>query len=263
MILASPECRWLGRVSDKTRHLWEATYLEWATDKSIATIGHVIECIEPSTMRGYRYRHPGYVTPSEYFHLLVNRGGHPYLVSDDDYIPFIVGNDYTRAHSTITGTRPLNAKWRLTGKGAIYGRWRKAKNAAGNDAKDEKRLVFRPEENPITVTEYVHRFCPPGGVVVDDMMGCGVTAMACIRLGMFFIGMDRDPVCTTCVFLCVCVCVCVCVCRYLLSHVMVCFTYVPTSVCLAGPGDGLGREEEIAFVLCFLRVEEPADYPWD
>lgn len=63
-------------------------------------------------------------------------------------------------------------------------------------------LVARPEnierEHPCPrpvdqISHVVDQWCRPGGVVLDPFMGSGTTAVACMRLGRKFIGIEKDP----------------------------------------------------------------------
>jgi DNA modification methylase len=51
---------------------------------------------------------------------------------------------------------------------------------------------FRKSENSIQECLYViATYCTPGGVVIDDHMGTGVSLMASLRLGRRIIAMDK------------------------------------------------------------------------
>lgn len=47
-------------------------------------------------------------------------------------------------------------------------------------------------EQSIDWARYCTRFCPPGGIVFDPMMGCGTMALACLEKDLHFIGVDID-----------------------------------------------------------------------
>ena len=49
-------------------------------------------------------------------------------------------------------------------------------------------------EKPVDLLESLIRVVvPPRGVVLDPFMGCGATGVACLNLGMSFIGIDLNP----------------------------------------------------------------------
>lgn len=50
-------------------------------------------------------------------------------------------------------------------------------------------------EKPVSVMEWLCKFVPPGGVVVDPFCGSGSTLVAARRLGLPSVGADIDPEC--------------------------------------------------------------------
>jgi site-specific DNA-methyltransferase (adenine-specific) len=76
-----------------------------------------------------------------------------------------------------------HSKWNGGGKPGtfIY-----SKNAPGG--------AEHPTQKPLPlITELVHLFSQPGGVVADPFMGSGTTGVACVKLGRKFIGIEIDP----------------------------------------------------------------------
>ena len=56
----------------------------------------------------------------------------------------------------------------------------------------DKRL--HPTQKPVELMEYLIRtYTHPGEVVMDNCIGSGSTAIAAIRAGRRFIGIERDP----------------------------------------------------------------------
>ena len=46
---------------------------------------------------------------------------------------------------------------------------------------------------PLEAQHFIKALCPPGGLVVDPMMCSGTTAVAAVKLGLEFIGIEKDP----------------------------------------------------------------------
>lgn len=50
-----------------------------------------------------------------------------------------------------------------------------------------------PTQKPVALFEYlINTYTNPGDVVLDNCMGSGTTAVACIRTGRYFIGFETD-----------------------------------------------------------------------
>ena len=55
------------------------------------------------------------------------------------------------------------------------------------------RSEHHPTQKPVEVLERLLRVtCPPGGRVLDPFAGSGSTGIACQRLGLSFVGIERD-----------------------------------------------------------------------
>lgn len=53
---------------------------------------------------------------------------------------------------------------------------------------------FHPTQKPVELMEYLIRtYTHPGEVVLDNCIGSGSTAVAAIRSGRHFVGIERDP----------------------------------------------------------------------
>lgn len=53
---------------------------------------------------------------------------------------------------------------------------------------------LHPTQKPVPLLEYlVKTYTNPGDTVLDNCMGSGSTAIACMRTGRHFIGMEKDP----------------------------------------------------------------------
>ena len=63
--------------------------------------------------------------------------------------------------------------------------------------KNTKGATWRTSENALnTKCELLQRYCPIGGLVLDDCGGTGTTNLACIRLGMDGYCIDIDKAIT-------------------------------------------------------------------
>ena len=55
------------------------------------------------------------------------------------------------------------------------------------------RDKFHPTQKPVALCEYlIKTYTNPGGTVLDNCMGSGTTAVACINTGRNFIGFELD-----------------------------------------------------------------------
>jgi len=56
-----------------------------------------------------------------------------------------------------------------------------------------KERTEHPTQKPLSITEkIIKRHCVQGGIVVDPYIGSGTTAVACLKLGRKFIGIERE-----------------------------------------------------------------------
>jgi site-specific DNA-methyltransferase (adenine-specific) len=46
---------------------------------------------------------------------------------------------------------------------------------------------------PVAIMSQIARICRPGGTVLDPFMGSGTTGVACVKLGLNFIGIEKEP----------------------------------------------------------------------
>ena len=54
--------------------------------------------------------------------------------------------------------------------------------------------IFHPTGKPVALFEYLIRtYSNPGDLVLDNCMGSGTAAVACVTSKRQFIGMERDP----------------------------------------------------------------------
>jgi site-specific DNA-methyltransferase (adenine-specific) len=57
----------------------------------------------------------------------------------------------------------------------------------------DKKNIIHPTQKPVEMFEYLIRtYTEPGAVVLDNCMGSGTTAVACIQLGRNFVGFEND-----------------------------------------------------------------------
>lgn len=57
------------------------------------------------------------------------------------------------------------------------------------------RRLFHPTQKPVALFEFLIRtYTDPGAVVLDNCIGSGTTALACVATGRLFIGIEKDPV---------------------------------------------------------------------
>jgi DNA modification methylase len=57
-----------------------------------------------------------------------------------------------------------------------------------------KKRLFHPTQKPVALFEFIVRsYTDPGAVVLDNCMGSGTTALACIASGRHYIGIEKDP----------------------------------------------------------------------
>jgi DNA modification methylase len=60
-------------------------------------------------------------------------------------------------------------------------------------AKDPAGLKAHPTQKPVPLFEYlIKTYTHPGDVVLDNCMGSGTTAVACINTGRYYIGFEKD-----------------------------------------------------------------------
>lgn len=63
------------------------------------------------------------------------------------------------------------------------------------DFSNSNRGLVHPTQKPVPLIEYLVRtFSDEGDTVLDNCMGSGTTAVACIRSGRHFVGFETDPV---------------------------------------------------------------------
>ena len=65
-----------------------------------------------------------------------------------------------------------------------------ASNTEGNRLKSQHPATF-PDQLPL---DHIQCWTNPGDTVLDPFLGSGTTAVACMRTGRRFIGIERDPV---------------------------------------------------------------------
>lgn len=83
-----------------------------------------------------------------------------------------------------------------TGGGGGIGDYLEDVNSASGKYGSEKAPArnCHPCVKPIALMAWLCRLvCPPDGIVLDPFMGSGSTALAAIREGFQFIGIERDP----------------------------------------------------------------------
>jgi site-specific DNA-methyltransferase (adenine-specific) len=58
-----------------------------------------------------------------------------------------------------------------------------------------KKRLFHPTQKPVALFEWIVRtYTDPEAIVLDNCIGSGTTAVACVSAGRHFIGLERDPV---------------------------------------------------------------------
>ena len=56
-------------------------------------------------------------------------------------------------------------------------------------------VPIHPTQKPVALLEYLIRtYTNPGDTVLDSCCGSGSTAIACMRTGRRFIGIEKDPI---------------------------------------------------------------------
>lgn len=57
-----------------------------------------------------------------------------------------------------------------------------------------RRRLFHPTQKPQALFEYLmNTYTDPGAIVLDNCIGAGTTALACIATGRHFVGIEMDP----------------------------------------------------------------------
>jgi site-specific DNA-methyltransferase (adenine-specific) len=57
-----------------------------------------------------------------------------------------------------------------------------------------KRKLFHPTQKPLALFEFVIKsYTDPGAVVLDNCIGSGTTALACIASDRHYIGIEQSP----------------------------------------------------------------------
>lgn len=57
-----------------------------------------------------------------------------------------------------------------------------------------KKRLYHPTQKPVALFEFlVNSYTEPGAVVLDNCIGAGTTALACIATSRHFIGIEKDP----------------------------------------------------------------------
>lgn len=50
-----------------------------------------------------------------------------------------------------------------------------------------------PTQKPLAIMYELLKTAHPGDTILDPFMGSGTTGVACIKLGLNFVGVERDP----------------------------------------------------------------------
>ncbi len=113
--------------------------------------------------------------------------------NSDSYTPPVKANPGNVQEQTYTFTATELADLLAA---AEMGNWKHCKvggNLLGHELAHSNEAPY-----PLTLCEWlVLPFCPPGGVVLDPMMGSGTTGHACLKHGRRFLGFDlRESQCT-------------------------------------------------------------------
>lgn len=105
-----------------------------------------------------------------------------------------------------TGHAPVNAYTKHTSDGACYGATRRGVSGGGSTERFPLSVIdipvvgngpdrLHPTQKPVALMEYLVRtYTREGDVVLDNCMGSGTTAIACLNTGRRFLGIERDDV---------------------------------------------------------------------
>ena len=101
------------------------------------------------------------------------------------------------------GHTPTHNFTKHTSDGENYGETKVGISGGGNTSRyprsvlkfkwDTQKLAVHPTQKPVALFEYlIKTYTNPGELVLDNCMGSGTTAIACINTGRNFIGFEMD-----------------------------------------------------------------------
>lgn len=101
------------------------------------------------------------------------------------------------------GHTPTHNFTKHTSDGENYGETKVGISGGGNTSRyprsvlrfkwDTQRLAVHPTQKPVALFEYlIKTYTNPGELVLDNCMGSGTTAIACMNTGRNFIGFEMD-----------------------------------------------------------------------
>lgn len=104
-----------------------------------------------------------------------------------------------------TGHAPVHSFTKHTGDGSNYGRTRRGMSGGGQTERhpvsvldipvvnNDSQEKIHPNQKPVELFEYLIRtFSDVGAIVLDNCIGSGTTAIACLNAGRHFIGIEKD-----------------------------------------------------------------------
>jgi site-specific DNA-methyltransferase (adenine-specific) len=104
-----------------------------------------------------------------------------------------------------TGHSPVNSFTKHTSDGSNYGKTKRGIQGGGQTDRhptsviefpvvnNDAKVKLHPNQKPVELFEYLIRtFTDPGDVVLDNCIGSGTTAVACLNTGRHFIGIEED-----------------------------------------------------------------------
>ena len=104
-----------------------------------------------------------------------------------------------------TGHAPVNSFTKHTGDGTNYGKTKRGVRGGGQTDRHPTSVIdipvvnndsngkIHPNQKPVELFEYLVRtFTNEGAVVLDNCIGSGTTAIACLNTGRHFIGIEQD-----------------------------------------------------------------------
>ena len=102
-----------------------------------------------------------------------------------------------------SGHKPVNVYTKLTSDGTNYGKTKIGLNGGGQTDRyptsiirfptDKQKSALHPTQKPVALFEYlIKTYTNEGGTVLDNCIGSGTTAIAAIKTGRNWIGIEKD-----------------------------------------------------------------------
>jgi site-specific DNA-methyltransferase (adenine-specific) len=103
------------------------------------------------------------------------------------------------------GHAPVHSFTKHTGDGTNYGRTKRGIQGGGQTDRHPTSVIdipvvnndseckIHPNQKPVELFEYLIRtFTNEGAIVLDNCIGSGTTAVACLKAGRHFLGIEQD-----------------------------------------------------------------------